>query len=283
MTKTYRFPVPANGVIDSAKADLHAELEWLVNEKRDSFLLNRRTIQYDHIPVIYYFKKDAVKLVNADLKIAGRKIGYIEGAGDKVPAALALMGYDVTLIKDADLTSAYLKGFDAIITGIRAYNVNVQLTEKKEVLNEYVRNGGNLIVQYNTNSNAGPMRASIGPYPFEIGRNRVTDENAPVKFLLPNHPVFNFPNKITIHDFDNWIQERAIYFAEQLDKSFVTPLSMKDPDEDEQRGSLIIADYGKGKFVYTGIVFFRELPAGVPGAYRLLANIIALNQSKINE
>jgi LmbE family N-acetylglucosaminyl deacetylase len=285
MSKTYRFPVTAGGVIDSAKADLHAGLEWMANNnKSDTFLLNRRTIRYDHIPTVYYFKKDVVKLVNADLKISGIKVGYIEGAGDKVPAALALMGYAVTIIGDRDISFDYLKGFDAIITGIRAYNVDPALAEKKEVLNEYVRNGGNLIVQYNVNSYSRPMNTDIGPYSFEIGSGRVTDENAPVKFLLPDHPVFNFPNKITIHDFDNWIQERAVYFAEQLDKSFTTPLSMKDPDEDEQKGSLIIADYGKGKFVYTGIVFFRELPAGVPGAYRILANIIALNhKNKGNE
>jgi hypothetical protein len=145
---------------------------------------------------------------------------------------------------------------------------------------EYIRNGGNLVVQYNTNSQVGPIRSRIGPYPFNISRNRVTDEKAPVSFLLPDHPVFNYPNKITVKDFEHWMQERSIYLADQVDPNYKMPLMMNDPGEAGQNGSLIIADYGKGKFVYTGLVFFRELPAGVPGAYRLLANIIALNKKK---
>ncbi len=153
------------------------------------------------------------------------------------------------------------------------------LTDKNEVLNNYIKNGGNLIVQYNTNSNAGPNHAKIGPYSFNISRERVTDENSPVKFVIPDHAVFNYPNKITNADFENWIQERGIYFADNLNSSFVTPLALNDPGESEQKGSLVIADYGKGKFVYTGLAFFRELPAGVTGAYRLLANIIALNKN----
>jgi hypothetical protein len=154
------------------------------------------------------------------------------------------------------------------------------LEGKHAVLMEYVQNGGNLIVQYNTSNFVSSVTDKIGPYPFLISRNRVTDEKANVNFLLPNHPVLNYPNKITATDFDNWIQERGIYFAEQLDAAYEAPLAMADPNEKEQKGSLIIANYGKGKFVYTGLVFFRELPAGVPGAYRLLANIIALNKKK---
>jgi hypothetical protein len=152
------------------------------------------------------------------------------------------------------------------------------LQGKHEVLMDYVKNGGNLIVQYNTSFSVPAPK--IGPYPFVVSRSRVTDEAAKVNFVLPEHPVLNYPNKITSKDFDNWIQERGIYFAEQIDPSYETPLSMADPKESEQKGSLIIANYGKGKFVYTGLVFFRELPAGVPGAYRLLANIIALNKKK---
>ncbi len=236
-------------------------------------------INYDHIPDIYYYNTDTGKISVSNVKIDGKKIGYIEGAGDKVPAALNLMGYDVAVIKENDLDIGYLKQFDAIITGVRAYNVHAFLTEKHNVLNEYIKNGGNLIVQYNTNSNAGPNKARIGPYPFYISRDRVTDETSPVKFLLPQHQVFNYPNKITSADFDNWIQERGIYMATQLDAAYVAPLGLRDPGEEEQKGGLIIADYGKGKFVYTGLVFFRELPAGVEGAYRLLANIIALNKN----
>lgn len=240
-----------------------------------------RTISYDHIPRLDYFHTPEVKLVVADIKTVGKRIGYIEGAGDKVPEALLQMGYDVVMLKEKDITPATLRTLDAVITGVRAYNTQDFLVDKYDVLMEYVEQGGNLIVQYNTNNFAGPLRNSkIGPYSFSIGRNRVTDENAKVTFLQPNHPVLNFPNKITDADFNNWIQERGIYFAEQLDPKYETIISMNDPGEPEQKGSLIIADYGRGKFVYTGLVFFRELPAGVPGAYRLLANIIALNAKK---
>lgn len=241
-----------------------------------------RHIHYDHIPDIYYFLKDTVAINLHDVKTNGKKIGYIEGAGDKVPAALALMGYNVTVLKEKDLTPAYLAQFDAVMTGVRAYNVHSYLFDKNDVFKEYVHNGGNLIVQYNVNGFSQGQHSMIGPYPFVVSRGRITDENAPVKFLLPQHQVLNYPNKITQADFANWKQERGIYFAEQLDPAFQAPLSMKDPGEEEQNGGLVIADYGKGKFVYTGIVFFRELPAGVNGAYRLLANIIALNK-KPNE
>jgi hypothetical protein len=145
---------------------------------------------------------------------------------------------------------------------------------------KYVNEGGNLIVQYNTSNNIGPVRAKIGPYNFDISRTRVTDENAEITFLKPEHPVMNFPNKITQDDFKGWIQERSIYHASKLDKNFETIFSMHDPGENADDGSLVIAKYGKGIFVYTGLVFFRELPSGVPGAYRLLANIIALNRKK---
>ncbi|HUP12302.1 MAG TPA: hypothetical protein VM187_08830, partial [Niastella sp.] len=205
---------------------------------------------------------------------------YIEGAGDKVTIALQQMGYEVTILKEKDLTPFTLKQFDALITGVRAYNVHNFLEGKHEVLMDYVKNGGNLIVQYNTSNNISSVTSKIGPYPFSISRNRVTDEKATVNFLLPEHAVLTYPNKITAKDFDSWVQERGIYFAEQTDGAYEMPLSMADPNEKAQNGSLIIANYGKGKFVYTGLVFFRELPAGVPGAYRLLANIIALNKKK---
>jgi hypothetical protein len=143
-------------------------------------------------------------------------------------------------------------------------------------LMQYVNDGGVLLVQYNTSSQIGPVRAKVAPYPFNIGRTRITDETAKVNFLLPGHPALNYPNKITDKDFEGWIQERSIYHAEKIDSNYQRILSMKDPAETEQQdGSLIVANYGKGKFVYTGLVFFRELPAGVPGAYRLFANLLA--------
>jgi LmbE family N-acetylglucosaminyl deacetylase len=239
-----------------------------------------RTISYDHIPRVDYFQIPTLKLVTADIKIAGKRIGYIEGAGDKVPEALEQMGYEVIFLKEKDITSNTLKTLDAVITGIRAYNVHEYLASKYEILMNYIKEGGNLIVQYNTSNFISSVRTKIGPYPFTITRNRVTEEKSPVSFLNSSHQVLNYPNKITEKDFNDWVQERGIYFAGDLDPKYETVFSMKDTGEPEQKGNLIIADHGKGKFVYTGLVFFRQLPAGVPGAYRLLANIIALNKKQ---
>ena len=232
-------------------------------------------INYDHIPEVNYNFYDQVPVLKIDLKIAGNMVGYIAGAGDKVPQALEQMGYKVVLLKQADLNVANLKQFDAIVTGVRAYNINEWLSNSYDDLMQYVKDGGVLLTQYNTNNSIGPVKAKISPYPFTISRNRVTDEEATINFLVPDHPALNYPNKITQKDFEGWVQERSIYNAENIDPAYQRIFSMKDLNENEQDGSLIIANYGKGKFVYTGLVFFRELPAGVPGAYRLFANLIA--------
>jgi len=238
-------------------------------------------IKYDHIPYINYFKNAVGKTLALKIEIYNKKIGYIVGAGDKVPDALEQMGYEVTLLTDKELSRNNLQQFDAIITGVRTYNTKEWMNNYYDRLMKYVNDGGNLIVQYNTNNNIGQVRAKIGPYNFDIINRRITDENAEVTFLKPDHPVMNFPNKITQDDFKGWIQERSIYHASNFDKNnFETIFSMHDPGENADEGSLIIAKYGKGVFVYTGLVFFRELPAGMPGAYRLLANIIALNRKK---
>jgi hypothetical protein len=241
----------------------------------------KRSITYDHIPNITYFRKAAANIAQIDVAIYGKKIGYIIGAGDKVPEALEQMGYEVTLLTDKELSRNNLQQFDAIITGVRAYNTNEWMNNHYQKLMKYVEEGGNLIVQYNTSNNIGPVRAKIGPYNFNISRTRVTDENAPMNIIRPDHAVLNFPNKIEASDFNGWIQERSIYHASEWDKEkFETIFSINDPGEKADEGSLIVAKHGKGYFTYTGIVFFRELPAGVPGAYRLLANIIALNKKK---
>jgi LmbE family N-acetylglucosaminyl deacetylase len=236
-----------------------------------------KTIQYAHIPTIAFFNIDHAKVLNIDLKTTEKRIGYIVGAGDKVPEALQQMGYNVTLLTQSNINSANLSGFDAIITGVRAYNTNEWLNGYYDKLMNYVKNGGNLIVQYNTSSNLGPVKAKIGPYDFTISRNRITNENAKVNIIDESHPVFNYPNKITQKDFEGWVQERSIYHAANWDKNFQPLISMADPGEAPNDGSLIVGKYGKGFFTYTGLVFFRELPAGVPGAYRLMANLIALN------
>jgi LmbE family N-acetylglucosaminyl deacetylase len=280
LSKDYVFNI-SNKLMKDQDQDFVLPFTELKNGKEEQpAYWNITSINYDHIPHIHYFYQDGIKVLNMDIKTVGKKIGYIEGAGDKVTIALQQMGYEVTILKQRDITSYNLKQFDAIITGVRAYNVNDFMAEKYDLLMNYVKEGGSLIVQYNTINFISNVRAKIGPYPFTISRNRVTDEKAKVDFLLPDHPVLNYPNKITEADFEGWVQERSIYNAEALDISYETPIAMADPEENAQKGSLIVANYGKGKFVYTGLVFFRELPAGVPGAYRLLANIIALNRKK---
>ncbi len=243
-------------------------------------LLNQQKISYNHIPEIVYNQVDALKIINVDIKTVGNVAGYIPGAGDKIPDALVQMGYKVITLNEKDITAENLKKCDVVVTGVRAYNTNHWMNNVYMELMQYVKNGGVLFTQYNTSNNISNVKSKIGPYDFNISRNRITDETATVNILLPQHPALNYPNKITDKDFDGWIQERSIYHADKIDKNYSKIFSMKDPGETENEGSLIITNYGKGKFVYTGIVFFRELPAGVPGAYRLFANLIAKPQKK---
>ncbi len=250
------------------------------NGRKDVYHLGMKEVKYDHIPYINYFTIATVNNKKLDLKTYNKKIGYIVGAGDKVPESLEQMGFEVTLLSNKELSRNNLNQFDAIITGVRAYNTHSWMNNHYDKLMKYVHEGGNLIVQYNTSNQIGPVKAKIGPYNFNISRTRVTDENAAVTLLKPAHPVFNFPNKITDDDFKGWIQERSIYHASDTTGKFEKLIGMADPGEKSDDGSLIVAKYGKGWFTYTGIVFFRELPAGVPGAYRLLANILALNKKK---
>ena len=234
-----------------------------------------KEIKYDHIPNIVYHKPSEVNCKYVDVKIDGKKIGYIEGAGDKVLQALQQMGYEVVVLKRADITTEKLKSFDAIVTGVRAYNTNEWLNDVYNTLMAYVKNGGLMLVQYNTSNQLGPVKAKIAPHPFTITRNRVTDEHATVEILQPELSIFQYPNKITTADFEGWIQERSIYHVADADSNYILPINMKDPGEKDNNGSLIISNYGKGRFIYTGLAFFRQLPAGVTGAYRLFANLLA--------
>ena len=238
--------------------------------------LNR--INYPHIEERIVLKDGSVELKGIELKKKGEYIGYIAGAGDEVPEAIQQMGYEVFMLDEKTLRSQDLSEFKAIVAGIRAYNTQDWLPSVKPILMEYVKNGGNYIVQYNTASRD-LLTQDIGPHPFEITRNRVTEEDAEPKFLIPNSPLFNKPNKLTEADFDGWVQERGLYFAGNWDSNYRTPIGWNDEGEDLQAGALIITDYGKGAFMYTGISFFRELPAGVPGAYRLLANMLSYKKS----
>ncbi|MCK6650275.1 MAG: PIG-L family deacetylase, partial [Bacteroidia bacterium] len=235
-----------------------------------------KRIEYDHIPYQFILSDAEIKLINADIKKGDLNIGYIPGSGDDVAACLKQIGYNVTILTDDLLLNEDLSKYSAIVTGVRAYNTNDRLQVHYNKLMEYIKAGGNLVVQYNTNNRIGPVVAKISPYPLTISRDRVTDELAKVSFVKKDHPALNFPNVITNTDFDNWIQERGIYFANELDKAYQPILEMNDPNEKPSNGSLIIAPYGKGNFVYTGLAFFRELPAGVPGAYRLFVNLLSL-------
>lgn len=255
-------------------------IDWSGVEGSNIYDSYKILIEYSHIPNIIYFHKAESKLIEVNLKTSGKKIGYIPGAGDKIPEALQKMGYEVTVLSAKDITENNLKQFDAIVTGVRAYNIYDWLNSAYNTLMNYVKEGGVLLVQYNTNNDIGRLKAKIGPYPFTISRTRVTDETAPVTFLHPDNSLVNYPNKITEKDFDNWIQERSTYHAEGFGKNYQTLFSMHDAGQSPQDGSLIYTDYGKGRFIYSGLVFFRELPAGVPGAYRLFANLLAKPERK---
>ncbi len=257
------------------KENLSKDVNFWVEENGNKWSDSYHEINYDHIPRISYFDKPVIKSFVTDIKIASKKVAYIKGAGDKVAEALTQMGYTVEFLEEKDLTFNNLKQYDAVVTGVRAYNVHAWLSNAYDALMQYVKEGGVLLVQYNTSNQIGPVRAKIAPYPFNISRNRVTEEDAKVTFLQPSHPVLNYPNKITEKDFAGWVQERSVYEADGLDSNYVSIFGMNDAGEPQRKGSLILADYGKGRFVYSAIAFFRQLPAGVPGAYRLFANLIA--------
>jgi LmbE family N-acetylglucosaminyl deacetylase len=237
----------------------------------------RKTIQYDHIPSLNYFTTASTKVVPINIISKKATVGYIDGAGDKLPEALSELGYQVVLLKAADITKSNLANLDAIVVGIRAYNMFEWITEKNDLINEYIQQGGNYIVQYLKSNQVGINKVKVGPYAFSVnGSRRVTQENVPVDFVLPNHPVLNIPNKISKDDFAHWVQERSTYQAENIDSHFEMPLSMHDANEPASNGSLLIAPYGKGNMVYASITLFRQLPAGNPGAYKLLANLVEL-------
>jgi LmbE family N-acetylglucosaminyl deacetylase len=261
---------------------ISAAIAITVNGTQHEYSHYLRAIKYDHIPNMHYIYKDNIVVLNDTIKTVGKKIGYIIGAGDKVPDALEQLGYEVKYLTEADVVDENIKKFDAIIVGIRAFNIYEWLSNKNDVLNRYVQNGGNLIVQYLKSNTVGLKNIKVGPYKFIVNSgSRVTEENATVNFVLPAHSVLNYPNKIADADFKNWVQERSTYQAEQLDPHFETPLSMKDSgDKEETKGSLAIAKYGKGNFAYVSLVLFRQLPAANPGAYKLMANLIALPKNK---
>jgi len=267
--QTFAFTITP-GTETSGNLTLQVNIDGQLSDK------GLKTISYPHIPNITIFPQATARLEKIDLKIVGKRIAYIDGAGDLVPEALREMGYEVTKLNTTQILNADLSNYDAIVAGVRLYNINEDVKLIQPKLLNYVRNGGTLLIQYNVNN--GLKTTEIGPYPFKLANKRTTEEDAKVNFLHPANAALNYPNKITNKDFEGWVQERGLYFATDIDPKYTTILSMNDTGEAASDGSLLIADYGKGKFVYTSLVFFRELPAGVPGAYRLFANLLAPKQ-----
>lgn len=231
------------------------------------------TISYPHIPVQLLAPVATAKAVRADVKHKGESIGYIEGAGDEVAEALEQIGYRVTTLSDADIESGDLSRFDAIVAGVRAYNTREVLKRSPQRIFDYVRGGGTVVVQYNTSD--GTLAKQIAPFELVVSRDRVTVEEAPVTFVDPADALLASPNRITGKDFSGWIQERGLYFPNKWGAEFRPLLSMSDPGEKATTGSVIVAKHGEGHFIYTGLAFFRQLPEGVPGAYRLFANLVS--------
>lgn len=236
-------------------------------------------IDYDHIPFQTVLLPSESKIVRLNIKKKGENIAYIQGAGDVVPESLQQIGYNVLTIKPENINAETLNRFDAVVVGIRAYNVLDKLQFKQQQLFDFVKNGGNMIVQYNTNHSL--KVDALAPYDLKLSRDRVTNENAEVRFLNPEHPVLNYPNKITQKDFEGWSQERGLYFPDEWSDDFTPILSMNDTGETPKNGSLLVAKYGKGYYIYTGLSFFREFPAGVSGAYRLFANMLSIGKEDL--
>lgn len=258
------------------KSEAAAVVEVYLNGKA----LNRgmATVSYNHILTQTIFPKAEIKLVRLETRKVVNNIGYIVGSGDDIPKYLEQLGYNVTILSDNQLENGSLQSYDAIVTGIRAYNTRERLAVLNDNLLGYVHNGGTLVVQYNVSrgfASRGTVTEEIGPYPFTISRNRVTNEDSPVHFLDEKHDLLNFPNKITQDDFTGWIQERGLYFADKSNPHYETVIAMNDEGEEPLEGGIIYTTYGKGAFIYTGLSFFRQIPAGVPGAYRLLVNLIS--------
>ncbi|WP_423999580.1 PIG-L family deacetylase [Maribacter sp. IgM3_T14_3] len=239
------------------------------------------TIAYDHVPTQTILLPSETKVVRLNIQKAGENIGYIMGAGDEVPTSLEQIGYNVQLIDPTTITKESLKKYDAVVLGIRAYNVIDELKFKQRFILDYVKNGGTVIVQYNTASRWGSQFENIAPFELEISRDRVTNENSEVEIIAKDNSLVNFPNKIDENDFSGWVQERGLYFPNNWSEEFTPILEMHDKGEDSLKGSLLIAKYGKGNYIYTGLSFFRELPVGVPGAYKLFSNMLSVGKEKV--
>lgn len=234
-------------------------------------------IDYDHIPIRLYQPPLQIDLIKVDVETPPRRIAYIPGSGDEVPQALQRMGYQPDLIDAADITPELLRQYQVVIAGVRAYNVHPEMAAKQAYLQQFMENGGTYIVQYNT---AHRLVTSPGPYPMQLSRFRITDETAEIRLLKPQHRILNTPNNISSSDFQDWVQERGLYFAGEWDPRYQAILGGNDPGEPSRDGGLLVAEVGKGMFIYSGYSWFRQLPAGVPGAFRLFSNLINARQDR---
>ena len=251
-------------------------LKSIINIDNKTFDKEQININYNHIYKQIVLKQAEAKAIKLDIKTNNEKIAYIMGAGDEVPKSLAQMGYQVTIIKPEEISAEKLIEFDVVMTGIRAYNVLQALAFKQSILFDFVKNGKTMIVQYNTLDDL--VTKDLAPFPLKISRDRVTEENAKITFFVPEHHILNIPNKISTKDFEGWKQEQGLYYPNEFDAAFTPILSASDKGETPKKGALLVAKYGKGNYIYTGLSFFRELPEGVAGAYRLLANMIAIGK-----
>jgi len=272
-----RFDVPAPASLGESNATAEVRIDG------QTIKVATQLIDYPHIPPQYLFPPATVKLVRADVRNLAQNVGYVMGAGDEVPDSLRQMGSTVTLLTADDLSRGDLSRFDAIVAGVRAYNTRTDLVANQQRLVDYVHDGGTLVVQYNTMNSytgeGGGVLEHAGPWPFQIGRARTTVEEAPVAFPNPSNPLLHQPNEITERDFDGWIQERGLYFASTWDSHYTPLFETHDPGESPQLGVTLAARYGKGAFVFTAFSFFRELPAGVPGAFRIFANLLSAGKT----
>ncbi len=251
-------------------------IKSIVTINNQTFDKEKIDINYPHLYKQIVLKSAEAKGIRLKIKTKNEKIAYIMGAGDEVPNSLAQMGYEVQILKPEEISTERLQEFDVVMTGIRAYNVVPALAFKQNILLDFVKNGKTMIVQYNTLDDL--VTTQMAPYPLKLSRDRVTEEDAEVRLLAPNHPVLNYPNKLTAEDFKGWKQEQGLYYPSEWDANFTPLLSANDKGENPKNGALLVAQYGKGNYIYTGLSFFRELPEGVPGAFRLLANMLAIGK-----
>jgi len=262
-------PVGASGTFD---------LEAVAEVDQRRFNTGYQTIAYPHIQTHFIYRPSRARVRLFDVEVAkGLRVGYIMGSGDDGPRVLQQLGVDVRLVSSAELASGDLAVYDTIVLGIRVYEVNEDVVANNKRLLDYVAAGGTLIVQYNKDEFT---RGSFSPYPVQMQRGvRVTDELAPVTILAPDHPLFNFPNRITAADWQDWVQERGLYFLSEWDPRFTPLLAAPDDTGTVQKGGQLVAQYGKGNYVFTAYAWFRQFPAGVPGPLRLFANLVSLSKS----